>query len=308
MPQTGGHSDPSVFAGLKRARWLEALVARKREAHPELARPLTWARLRGVCAREGVHLSLADLPPEQPAQLLPFFARWTILVADDLAMRERVRLAAHELAHVWAHHDPEHERWEVVYHAVHPAPNDPAEREANAIAWLLLEGVADLPAASPRPVRRRARDVPPAFDPYTAPLTLTVDRRTPRYGGQEGETPLQRALRRVRPAPRPMAMDVPRSDAETVLYEPGGVVRYVDAEGRRWRVYDVAVVPTRQIVSLGSELARYRVFVNAIGVRRKYVFRSKWELRDVAARHFERQLREAVETRAVSATRAEQRA
>jgi hypothetical protein len=105
---------------IRRAARLEAIVAAKRELHPELARPLTWARFRAVCRREGVHLCCVPLPKEQPAQLVPFFGRWSILVSDEIAPRERVKLAAHELGHLWAHHDPQHERWEIVYQIESP--------------------------------------------------------------------------------------------------------------------------------------------------------------------------------------------
>jgi hypothetical protein len=152
-----------------RRRMVEALVAAKRELHPELRRPLTWARLHAVCRRERIALCLADLPPEHPAQLVPYFDRWSILVSDDISMKERVRLAAHELAHVWAHHDAQHERWELVYQDLHPSPDDPAEREANAVAWLLIEGASDLPA-EPRPSRRTpAIVVPRPLNPYAVP-------------------------------------------------------------------------------------------------------------------------------------------
>jgi hypothetical protein len=39
---------------------------------------------------------------------------------------------------------PEQKRWELVHYAVHPVPTDGPELAANAIAWLLIEGFADL--------------------------------------------------------------------------------------------------------------------------------------------------------------------
>jgi hypothetical protein len=187
-----------------RRQMVEALVAAKREMHPELRRPLTWARLHAVCRRERITLALADLPPEHPAQVVPYFDRWSILISDDISMKERVRLAAHELAHVWAHHDAQHERWELVYQDLHPSPDDPAEREANAVAWLLIEGASDLPA-EPRPSRRTpAIVVPRPINPYAVPAATGLARQQPLYGGRVMETRLQRALRLARPLPRPM--------------------------------------------------------------------------------------------------------
>jgi hypothetical protein len=274
-----------------RRRMVEALVAAKRELHPELRRPLTWARLHAVCRRERVALCLADLPPEHPAQLVPYFDRWSILISDDLSMKERVRLAAHELAHVWAHHDAQHERWELVYQDLHPAPDDPAEREANAVAWLLIEGASELPA-EPRPTRRSpAIVVPQPFNPYAVAPVAGRARRQPVYGGRVMETRLQSILRRVRPMPRPMKAG-PRDDERVVRYEQGGVVRYVDSEGFRWTLYDVRYHPQRETLSLGNLAAQCRVFVGQSGERRRYAF-TRWESRDVAARHLDRQFRDA---------------
>jgi hypothetical protein len=182
---------------IRRAARLEAIAAAKRELHPELARPLTWAHLRAVCAREGVHLEVAAMPPEQPAQLVPFFNRWTILVSKDVVPRERVRLAAHEIGHLWAHHDPQHDRWELVYQIAPPAPDGGQEREAEGIAFLLVEGLAAFP---PRPRRAPAVAVAAAQqlqDPYSlAPTAVTFTRREPRYGGaKHPESRLQQAIR-----------------------------------------------------------------------------------------------------------------
>lgn len=187
---------------IRRAARLEAIVAAKREQHPELARPLTWTRLHAVCRRERVTLTLAPLPKEQPAQLVPYFGHWAILVSDECAPRERVKLAAHELGHLWAHHDPHHERWELVYQIDSPAPGGAEEREADGVAYLLLEGLAVFP---PRP--RRAPVVAIAAitrlsDPYLVPAaSVTVGRREPRYGRPMlGESRLEQAIRLARRA------------------------------------------------------------------------------------------------------------
>jgi hypothetical protein len=277
---------------------IDALCAALRERHPELRRPLTWHGIQRVLRRARVRYD--RVPLDVPAMLLTHGGVSVILLNADLPARAHTEAMAHEFAHIQLHAG---EPGELSFHIWRPGSADPREREADYLArclhagpaapvdWLLV--ASHEPAARSTP-RRRALPVPPVIDPYTLPIATTRDRPTPRYGGRDGETPLQRALRRVKAAPRPMASGAP-SDAEVILYEPGGVVRFVDEEGRRWRVYDVALVPERGVVALGNALARYRVFVNALGQRRKYIFRNKWELRDVAARHFARQLREALD-------------
>jgi hypothetical protein len=173
-------------------------VAAKREQHPELARPLTWNRLQGVCRRERVVLAVVPLPKEQPAQLAPYLNRWAIFVSDECTPRERLKLAAHELGHLWAHHDPLHERWELVYQIDSPAPGGAQEREADGIALLLLEGLAVFPARPRRLPAAAVAAVAQLTDPYspTAPAISAVGRRVPRYGGKQlPESRLSQAIR-----------------------------------------------------------------------------------------------------------------
>lgn len=282
---------------------LDAIVDGLRDAHRELRTRLTNRGIVRVLARERIPRRPAKLPV--PALTVLQYGRAAIVIDPDRVRnpRDETAVLAEEYAHAKLHGG---ERDEVTIHLSSCDTDDPREYEADYVARCLLAGPGvEVEYRTPerRPSVERSsqprrpvtvRQVPAAFDPYTAPLALTIDRRTPRYGGRAGETPLQRALRRVRPAPRPLP-SAPCSDADVILYEPGGVVRYVDSEGRRWRVYDVAFLPERTVVDLGRPIARYRVFVNAVGHRRKYVFRNTWELRDVAERHFERQLRDGVE-------------
>jgi hypothetical protein len=182
---------------IRRAARLEAIVAAKREQHPELARPLTWNRLQGICRREHVVLAIASLPKEQPAQLVPFLNRWAILVSDECAPRERLKLAAHEIGHLWAHHDPHHERWELVYQIDTPAPGGAQEREADGIALLLLENLATFPTR-PRRVPATAIAALKLVDPYSdaEPAIMAIGRRDPRYGGKHlAESRLEQAIR-----------------------------------------------------------------------------------------------------------------
>jgi hypothetical protein len=288
---------------VKSQRELDAIVAGLRDAHRELRSPLTNRGIVRVLARERIPRRPARLPV--PAMTVLQYGRAAIVIDPNRVRnpRDETAVLAEEYAHAKLHGG---ERDEVTIHLSSCDTEDPREYEADYLARCLLAGPGvDVEYRTPKPrqrtdrssqPRRRVpvRTVPPAFDPYAAPPTLTIERRTPKYGGREGETPLQRALRHVRPAPRPMAIGA-CSDAPLIHYEAGGVVRFIDGEERPWRVYDVAFLPERTVVDLGREVARYRVFVSEAGMRRKYVFRNRWELRDVAARHFERQLREAVD-------------
>lgn len=114
------------------------VIARKREVHPELARALTWPGLERICAREGVRIAFQPLP--RAAQLAPFLGGWAILLNSDLHFRRHTYFAAHELGHLWLHHDPKHDRAERVYNMDAAWANDPREDDAEMFASLVLMG------------------------------------------------------------------------------------------------------------------------------------------------------------------------
>jgi hypothetical protein len=155
-----------------------------------------------VCRREGIYLCCVPLPKEQPAQLVPYFDRWSILVSDEIAPRERVKLAAHELGHLWAHHDPQHERWELVYQIMSPAPGGAQEREADGIAFLLLEGRTTFPPRERKAPAIAVRAATQLADPYLHPArAVAIGRRDPRYGGKVlVESRLAQAIRLAKDA------------------------------------------------------------------------------------------------------------
>jgi hypothetical protein len=116
------------------------VIASKRELHPELARALTWPGFLRICGREGVEVRVRKAPTARPAQLVPFLGEWTIIISADTPFRRHTYLGAHELGHLWLHHDRTSERWERVYNMDVHWSNDPREDEAELFASLVLMG------------------------------------------------------------------------------------------------------------------------------------------------------------------------
>lgn len=284
---------------------LDAVIAGLREAHRELRVPLTNRGIVRVLSRERITRDPMRLPV--PAMTVIQYGHAAIMIDPDRVRNPRVEteVLAEEYAHAKLHAgDP----GEVVVHLYVAHSDDPREYEADYLARALLAGPEcpveyRTPARSRRPTRRATRVVvPPAFEPYSHPVETTPGRLTPRYGGRDGETPLQRAMRLARPLRREMPSG-PASDHGIVTHSPGRV-RYVDREGRAWTVWDVVVRgEKRAVVTGGAGDARARYFVSAAGARRVYLFDSKRELRDVAERHLERQLRDAADARGVTEER-----
>lgn len=120
-----------------RLEQLDRIVRAKRRAHPELRRPMDWSAFKSVCAREKVHLVLADI--QRAACLFCIDGHWVIAIR-----REGVRQlhpGAHELGHLWAHVDQEPlGRFEATYYMDTEWAEDPREEEADHIAALLIMG------------------------------------------------------------------------------------------------------------------------------------------------------------------------
>jgi hypothetical protein len=119
---------------------ISAVIDAKRAVHPELARPLTWPGLERICMRERIRLRVSPEPMPRPAQLIPFLGRWAILLSRAVPYRRHTYLAAHELGHLWLHHDRGHERWERVYNMDSNWADDPREDDAEVFASLVLLG------------------------------------------------------------------------------------------------------------------------------------------------------------------------
>lgn len=122
-----------------RRQALEALIAEKAHAHPELARALTLRTLKLILERERIRCYVRPSPI--PARLVPFAGAWAIVLDKGMSDPERLLCAIHELAHLWAHHDVLLERWET--EAVDRSDREWSliqEAEADYVTELLVRG------------------------------------------------------------------------------------------------------------------------------------------------------------------------
>lgn len=117
-----------------------AVIGRKRETHHELARALTWPALVRICDREGIRIRVSREPIPRRAQLVPYGGRWTILINRSSPARRHTYDGAHELGHLWLHHDRQHDRGERVYNMDTHWADDPREDDAELFASLVLMG------------------------------------------------------------------------------------------------------------------------------------------------------------------------
>jgi Zn-dependent peptidase ImmA (M78 family) len=117
-----------------------AVIERKREQHPELARALAWPAFLRICEREGVTVRKSKGRIPRMAQLVPYAGAWTIVLNRHAPERRHTYLGAHELGHLWLHHDSAAERWERVYNMEPNWPDDPREDDAELFASLVLMG------------------------------------------------------------------------------------------------------------------------------------------------------------------------
>ena len=115
-----------------------ATLAAKRAIHPELGEPLRWHGFRRILARENIALYLRSLG--RPAQLVNFRGAWAIIINASSPARRHTYFGAHELAHLWLHHDPTCDRREICYNMSTDWPDDPREDEAEYLAACLLGG------------------------------------------------------------------------------------------------------------------------------------------------------------------------
>lgn len=116
-----------------------AIVREKAVIHAELRAPLSYAGLRAILAREHVGLVVGDLP--RPALLMQFGGKWSIIVDASVPKRRHLDYAAHELGHLWLHHDPTAERWERVYNMDDWIGPDPREDEVELFCTIVLGSV-----------------------------------------------------------------------------------------------------------------------------------------------------------------------
>lgn len=117
---------------------IAGIIRAKRRQHPELRRPLRWIGLKRILAREYIGLFMVPMPAHQNAQLVPYLGSWSILLNSALPPRRHTYFAAHELGHLWLHHDLHFDRWEQVYHMTREWEEDPREDDAELFASMVL--------------------------------------------------------------------------------------------------------------------------------------------------------------------------
>jgi hypothetical protein len=248
---------------------VRSLLREKMNVHPELTAPLTLKGLRRILARENVAWFVRPLP--RPAKLIPYLGHWAIVVDAKQPERQHCYLGAHELGHLWLHHDRHFDRTETrVYNMSDSWEADPEEDDAEIFATMVLQGpslwrwepVAQLQLPDPAE--------PPAPIVKPVPRSLQLD------------------LTDIERAPRPW------SGRACLEQESAGVWFYVEApSGRCWRIYDVAVAGSRrEVLELGDARAIARIFVPASGSRRMYRFKPR-ERHELSSAYVERQWHEA---------------
>ncbi len=153
---------------------IRAVVLEKANTHKELRRRLTLAGARRVLLREGVALSIRLHP--RPAQLIRLPQGWKVVVDSRSSDRERVVCIAHELGHLWLHHDADRDE-PIVFDRTEPADDAIREAEADHVAELLVGGAVQLPKAKPVVRRRRHRtlDEPVTDADDSALLSLAIE-------------------------------------------------------------------------------------------------------------------------------------
>jgi hypothetical protein len=212
----------------------------------------------------------------RPAQLIPFDGIWTIIIDDRLAVLEATIAIAHELAHLWLHHDPLFERWET---EVFRNGNSPLEeREADTFAELLVRGPGERSktSASIQVADRPHAPAPPASAPRVYERHLAKQAATGRWLAR-GRT----------------FSDSPSEDDRRLTPDPSGRhLRYEDPSGRFWRIDDYRKVDGRwrRVRDYMRETVEVRVFTNSAGLRKAYRFADRHEQRVRLVRHLDRQL------------------
>lgn len=119
---------------------IQAVLRAKSEEHPELRRRLCWPGVQRICARENVALLRTVIP--RPSMLVQWRGAWAILLSTKGNQRRHTWYAAHELAHLWLHHDPLGARAQRVYTFDDWSCPDPREDEAELAATWMLAGRA----------------------------------------------------------------------------------------------------------------------------------------------------------------------
>ena len=296
--------------GRHRALNVLAMVSAVREQHWELAAPVTPHRLWRVLAAEAIDVLHGRI--RRPARARGFDGAFAITIRHDLSLRDAWKWALHEYAHIKLGHFADADHGEEPIRELAPCRrDDPRELEAKLFARCLALG----PTATPETpaiaelfdeltshhYRVLAPAQLPLEIPETAPRPAFVAKSRREFTADEARAHERRlAAAGARKMRRVSNRTTDDDERIRFLDERVGTARFTDGEGRLWWIYNFRAVVDgagkrrREIVrDFMSREIKYRVFVNAIGVRRVYRFADRRELRAYNVKHLDRQIAEA---------------
>jgi hypothetical protein len=214
---------------------LNAVLAAKREQHPELRRPLTSGAMRAVLRREKI--AIHAMPHPRDAELTVIAGQWVLIINDEQSSPAQLIAGAHEVAHLWAHRDPFFDRSETVFDRSPDWYDAQHEREAEYVAEQLIAGPVTVVGKS-KPVRKTRRqsaasNVPLATRKAPPRLPLPdwledVERDADAVRLVEHARNAQRAYAREYPAPTGPTIQFAIDEAawQAVHFSPGDAPHY----------------------------------------------------------------------------------
>jgi hypothetical protein len=296
----------------RRALNVVAVVEAVREAHPELARPLTITSLRRVLEREEIDVIRRPIPAY--AYVEGGLGSYVIVLKAGLNPRHERRVLAHEYAHIKLHYESS---GEVQFQRTPCRRGDPRELEAELFMRLLLLGESatpDHPDVAPLVAAISARETL-RRRPAQINLELPEHRLSVRdrlllamedslvYGEQKRQRRGLPPVKHRAPSAARRHEDFDRTGYDDSMHAPW--VR--DVADRKWWIFNLArrivdgrATWERLLDSMSPEIS-HRVFLSAAGERRVYVFKDRRESRAHRVMHLDRQLAEATKLKARTA-------
>jgi hypothetical protein len=126
---------------------LDRIARALAQSFPDLRNPLTWTSIKAVCKRLEIDLRCVALGSS--ARLMHFSGSWAIRINKKYSRTERLRFAAHELAHFILHRNHlVRARLREIRACELKAWSDVEEDEANRFAEILLTGVGEFSSRS----------------------------------------------------------------------------------------------------------------------------------------------------------------
>ncbi|HVX40313.1 MAG TPA: hypothetical protein VHB25_12140 [Gemmatimonadaceae bacterium] len=281
-----------------------AAVDAVREQHAEFARPATPRTVWRVLAREGIEVRRGRI--RRKARSSKFDGDAVITLRSDLSPRVAWKWALHEYGHLRLHF-PMHGEFE---RNISPCrAGDPREDEATLFALLLVLGptaTPETPEVAAFVAKMTAREF---LERRPAQLEIEMPEPAPQYRPPAADNKLLQLAyedelafyRRTRRRARVTIFRTPTvasEDLQRIKYfdESRGATRFTDIAGRHWWIYNYRLehrgdrrlwIRERDFMSRDI---RVRLFVNAGGERRAYVFSDRREIRAYRVKHLDRQL------------------